>query len=250
MSNEHGSWIMKGLGWYDPYRIRTWQELVNWINEVGFLPFFANDIPGFSAEEHVSPDFWWTGDRDQDPWEWREIIAESGQVAYGKFFDGKAGFISLDWLPVFANYRRDGYDFDAAFEDGLVQRRMKKLMDCFFDENNEEAEPAEARIFPGFELKPMAGFGKTGFKNFSGCITELQMQTYLVVVDFRRRRNKRGEEYGMPVCYYERPEDKWGYDLVTGAYDETPEDSFQRIMKRAQECFPGGDEAALKKLLK
>ena len=71
-----------------------------------------------------------------------------------------------------------------------------------------------------------------------------------MVVDFRRRRNKRGEEYGMPVCYYERPEDKWGYDLVTGAYDETPEDSFQRIMKRAQECFPGGDEAALKKLLK
>ncbi len=49
---------------------------------------------------------------------------------------------------------------------------------------------------------------------------ELQMQTYLVVVDFRRRRNKQGEEYGMPVCYYEWPEDKWGYDLVTGAYAE------------------------------
>ena len=38
---------------------------------------------GFSAEEHVSPDFWWTGDREQDPWEWREIIAASHEVAYG-----------------------------------------------------------------------------------------------------------------------------------------------------------------------
>ena len=54
----------------------------------------------------------------------------------------------------------------------------------------------------------------------------------------------------MPVCYYERPEDKWGYDLVTGAYDEAPEESFARIMQRAGECFPNGDEAALKKLLK
>ena len=65
---------MKGLGWNNPYRIRTWRELVNWVKEVGFLPLFANDIPGFSVEEHVYPNFWWTGDPEQDPWEWREII--------------------------------------------------------------------------------------------------------------------------------------------------------------------------------
>lgn len=49
MANENGTWIMKGLAWNDPYRIRTWQELVNWVNEVGFLPLFANEIEGFSA---------------------------------------------------------------------------------------------------------------------------------------------------------------------------------------------------------
>ena len=41
MANENGSWIMRGLDWDDPYRIRTWQELVNWINEIGFLPPFC-----------------------------------------------------------------------------------------------------------------------------------------------------------------------------------------------------------------
>ena len=50
MANENGTWIMRGLPWDDPYRIRTWQELVNWVNEIGFLPLFANDITGFSAE--------------------------------------------------------------------------------------------------------------------------------------------------------------------------------------------------------
>ncbi len=61
MANENGEWIMRGLDWNSPYRIRTWQELINWINEVGFLPLFANEVEGFSAEEHISPDYWWTG---------------------------------------------------------------------------------------------------------------------------------------------------------------------------------------------
>ena len=108
MANEGGEWIMKGLDWNDPYRIRSWRELINWINEVGFLPLFANEVPGFSAEEHVSPLFWWTGDPEQDPWVWREIIPSTGEVAYGKFFGGRAGFISREWFPRFANARRDG----------------------------------------------------------------------------------------------------------------------------------------------
>lgn len=87
MAVENGEWVMHGLDWDNPYRIRSYQELINWINEVGFLPLFRNEIEDFSAEEHTSPRFWWTGDREQDPWEWREIIARTGTVAYGKFFN-------------------------------------------------------------------------------------------------------------------------------------------------------------------
>ena len=39
-------------------------------------------------------------------------------------------------------------------------------------------------MYPGFELKPAAGFGKEGYKNFNGCITQLQMQTYLIIRKF------------------------------------------------------------------
>lgn len=42
MANENGTWIMKGLAWDDPYRIRTWQELVNWVNEVGSVSLLTN----------------------------------------------------------------------------------------------------------------------------------------------------------------------------------------------------------------
>ena len=237
MSVENGEWIMKGLDWNDPLRIRTWQELVNWINEIGFLPLFGNEVAGFSAEEHTSARYWWTGNRKEDPWEWREIIAASHEVAYGKFFGNKAGFISLDWLPYFVNCRRDGYDFDARYEDGLASRRAKKIMDFYLGEADGEAIFKDDKIL-STELKKMAGFGKEGEKNYPGVITGLQMQTYLVISDFQRRKNKRGEEYGMAVSIMLPPEAIWGYEKVTAAYSETPGDSWDRIFRHVKEINP------------
>ena len=238
MEVEDGTWIIKGLDWNDPYRIRTWQELINWINEVGFLPLFSNEVEGFSAEEHVSPDYWWTGIRQEDPWEWREMIAASHQVAYGKFFDQRAGFISLEWLPHFVNYRRNGYDFDSRWEDGLANRREKKIMDLLTDRDDDGDVIFPDEQILSTELKKKAGFGKGGEKNFPGIVTGLQMQTYLVITDFHRRVNVL-----LP------PEALWGYETVTAAYNESPAASYDRIIARIKEQFPGADDNGIKKLI-
>ena len=249
MSVENGEWIMKGMDWNDPYRIRTWQELINWINEIGFLPLFGNEVEGFSEEEHTSARYWWTGNRKEDPWEWREIIAASHQVAYGKFFGNKAGFISLEWLPYFVNCRRDGYDFDARYQDGLASRREKKIMDFYLGENAEGDTIYRDDHILSTELKKMAGFGKEGEKNYPGVITGLQMQTYLVIADFERRRNKRGEEYGMAVSILLSPEALWGYDRVTAAYSESPKASWDRIFQQVKKLYPQASDAAIKKVI-
>ena len=120
MGNEAGQWIMYGVDWDDPECIHTVEEATIYINEVGFLPLLKNEIPGFSLEERTVPEYWWCDDSEKDPWMWRTIIARKHDIVYGKFFDKKAGFISRQWLPVYANYRRDGYDFDALYEDGII----------------------------------------------------------------------------------------------------------------------------------
>lgn len=249
MASENGEWIMRGMDWNDPCRIRTWKELVKWIKEVGFLPLFANEVKGFSAEEHVSPNFWWTGDREQDPWEWREIIAASHEAAYGKFFGKKAGFISLEWLPYFANSRRSGYDFDARWEDGRASRREKKIMDFFIGEDEDGDSLFKEIQILSTDLKKQAGFGKGGEKNYQGIITQLQMETYLVISDFRRRENKRGEEYGMAVSILLPPESIWGYDTVTAAYSESPKKSWERQINRIKELYPDADDQSIIHLL-
>lgn len=235
MAIENGEWIMRGLDWDDPSRIQSWEELIDYIDEVGFLPLFKNEIDGFSAEENTSDLYWWSGNPDQDPWEWRKLIARSGRVAYGKFFGKKAGFISKEWFPHFANYRRDGYDFDSRWDEELASMRCKRIMDQF--ETRKE--------IPSFQLKRLAGFGKDGEKNFEGTVTDLQMQSYLLVRDFRRRINKKGLEYGWPVSIYATPEALWGYEHISSAYSFDPAESRRLIYEQVRKNFPEADELEL-----
>lgn len=51
MEKDSGKWIMYGVDWDDPECIHTVDEAIEYINEIGFLPLFRNDIPGFSLEE-------------------------------------------------------------------------------------------------------------------------------------------------------------------------------------------------------
>ena len=240
MEYEQGNFIMHGVTEDSPNRIKTPEELIACVDEQGFLPLFKNKVPGFSLEERTVGYHWWSDDPEKDPWMWREIVADSGQAVYGKFFDKKAGFISLKWFPAFANVRRDGYDFDARWDDEKANIRLKRIMDCF--------ESGEERF--SCELKQLAGFGKGGEKNFEGCLTELQMLTYLVVRDFRCRRNKHGEPYGWPIAVYTPPERRWGEDFVTAGYAEEPARSRERISAHLKSVYPLINDEQIKKLLR
>lgn len=227
MEKQNNSWQINGLQWNDPRCIHTPLELLDYIEKVGFLPLFQNKIKGFSVEGLTATESWWSGDSKADPWLWRIDLVRTGRVAYGKFFDKKAGFIAKDWFPVFSNYRRDGYDFDSLYEEGLAKRRCKLIMDLY--ENH--------AIISSVDMKEKAGFGKNGEKNFNGILTELQMQLYLTVQDFQRKRSKKGVEYGMHIGYYVMPEEKWGYDFVTSCYKEDPKESKAKIVNHMMELY-------------
>ena len=242
MAKEDDVWIMHGADPDDAECIHSVDEAIAYINKVGFLPLFKNDIAGFSLEEHTAAAGWWCEDPEHDPWIWREIIARSGKAAYGKFFDKKAGFISKEWLPYFVNFRRDGYDFDALWDDEKASLRQKKIMDLYAGEN------ADAEYF-SFELKRNAGFGKGKEKGFEGAVTDLQMQTYLCTCDFRRRQNKKGEEYGWRVAVLCTPEHLWGRDHVTNAYEEDPAVSAERILEHVRGMYQAAAPAQIRKVL-
>ena len=100
------------------------------------------------------------------------------------------------------------------------------------------------------ELKQTAGFGKGGEKGFDGAITHLMMQIYLCNCDFRRRKNKKGQEYGWNVAVYTTPEHLWSRDAVTANYREDPGDSWQRIVDHMHDIYPIATEKQIRKVLK
>ena len=231
MKEINGQFIMDCCAPDDPNRLDAPEQLVELLRTVGFLPLFSTAIPHFSVEEHVPDGRWWTWDVD-DPWEWRHVLASHPEIAYGKFFDRKAGFIHKDWFPVFASYRRNGYDFDALCNDELAPHKWKSAMDQFSLDDNLIGKTLPASAIPDERLK-----------------ADLQMRTYLIILDFAQKRSKKGLPYGMHHAVLGTPETKWGYDYVISAYDEGTDAAWERIKGHMNNLYPTADEKALWSLL-
>ena len=220
--------------------IKTIQDLENLIEEWGFLPFFAGRIPGFSVEELAHPSIWWaTG--DFRVWDWKGPAIQDLRCAYGKFFEKKAGFVSREWFPDFANYRRNGYDYEGMIDDELVSYADRRLYGLVA-----ENEPVLSR-----GLKALGNYRKgSGNGSFDTIITRLQMQTFVLVNDFKYNTDRYGREYGWGVAEYATPEWFFGEEEFRAAtYAREPEESFGRICEHLSRLFPGASEAELRKVI-
>ncbi len=220
------------------YELRSAEDIINLVREIGFLPFFMNRIPGFSVEECCPRELWFPDETD-GPWEWKGPVARSGQCLYGKFFGGKAGFVSREWIPDFVNFRRDGYDFDARYDDGLASRKDKNVFDMVFEHG----------ALLSKELKNLCNYRKGGNKGFDTVITRLQMQTYINIADFVYMKDKLGQTYGWGVAEFSTPEAQFGYDFVTSSYRREPAESKERIAAHLKKVLPDVKEDQFSKFL-
>lgn len=223
------------------FYIQTKTDLIQAINKFGFVPFFTNSILGFSIEEHVSQDAWYdSADGSWKVWEWKGPVIKETGCAYGKFFENKAVFISREWFPDFANYRRNGYDFDARYDDDLAAFRDKELFELL-----NAGAPVLSK-----ELKEQGNYRKGGKKGFETIITRLQSQCYVVISDFVYQRDKQGKPYGWGIAEYSTPEKFMGDGFTDRVYERTTEKSYQRILVHLKELLPDADEEDIRKILK
>lgn len=203
------------------------EDVIALLERWGFLPLFKNEIPGFSVEEHTPRELWFQDDAD-GPWEWKGPVIRKSGCAYGKFFRGKAVFISDRWYLDFANFRRDGYDFDARYDDGLAAYRDKTVYDIL----------DERKSLLSKEWRNLWSFGEDGRKGFDTVVTRLQMQGYVVTSDFEYQRDRFGNPYGWGIARYETPEHFFGSPFRENVYERSPEESRERILKHLSDLFP------------
>lgn len=219
--------------------IRTQQDLEDAIEYYGFLPFFSNNIPGFSIEEMCAPEAWFSG--EEGAWEWKGPIARKKKCIYGKFFNKKAGFVSKKWVGDFINYRRDGYDYDARYNDGLVFYKDLEMYNTI----------TEKKQIISINLKDRLNYHKGGQTGFETVINRLMMQGYVCIGDFTYKVDKHGEPYGWGIGIYTTPEELFGYSFIEKGYQRKPEESRDRIIKHLSSVLENSvDQRDINKLIK
>ena len=212
-------------------------ELMEYIHSIGFLPLLSSGIYGFSAEEVVDdecryvvyPDGGW----DWPLWKWKGTIVTEGNCVYGKFFDGKAGFISREWWPDFCNYRRSRRP---APEEGSIEESILMTL-----EEHGSLITRELRAACGFSGPKMRG-------RFDAFVTRLQMATRIVTEDFVYPRDRHNRPYGWGWSLLTTPEQLYGHEACMCHH--TPEESFQRLMAHFKVILPAASEQQILRLLK
>ena len=230
---------------YDFY-VRTKEDLVRAVQAFGIVPYFSTSIPGFSLEEHCAPYALWSDDRN-DTWAWKGPVIQETGCAYGKFFEKKAAYVSREWFIDLANYRRDGYDFDARYDDGLAKFQDKELFELI---------DAKAPVLSK-ELRQDGGYAYSGRwqkvngkKGFDTSLNRLQEQCYVLTSNFVYTIDRKGRQHGWGVAEYSTPEKFMGTEFTGRVYQRSPEESYQRLMEHLISLFPGVSEQSLKKFLK
>ena len=212
-------------------------ELIQLIGDIGFLPLLDSGIRGFSAEEMVDEDCRYVvfpdGGWDWPLWKWKGSIITEGGCVYGKFFRGKAGFISREWWPDFCNYRRSIHPAPAA---GSIEETILLTL--------QEQGSMITR-----ELRAACGFtGKNMRSKFDGYITRLQMASRIVTEDFVYPTDRHGREYGWGWSLLTTPEQLYGHEACTCSRPAT--ESFDRIVSKLREVLPSASDAQLMKMMR
>jgi hypothetical protein len=217
--------------------IYTAVQLMEYIRYVGFLPLLESGIPGFSADALVDDDCRYVvfpdGGWDWPMWKWKGSIITEGNCVYGKFFAGKAGFISREWWPDFCNYRRSK---SAELEEGTIEEAILVKL--------QEKGSLITR-----ELRTACGF--TGSKmrsRFDSYITRLQMDCRIVTQDFVYPIDKQGCEYGWGWSLLTTPENLYGKDSCM--CERTPKESYERMFIHLQGILPNATERQIERLIK
>jgi len=195
----------------------------------GMLPFFANKVTGFSIEELAAPGMLF-GETSEDYgcWEWKGPVICEQTTAYGKFFRKKAGFVSLELLPDFLNYRRSRYPVSPGSTEATILDIIKEhkgitsteLKNIILGNPGKRTKPTDLTDILCAPAKKL--------RSIEGPLQRLQMGGWVLIANFEYKHTSRGNRYGWGIALYSTPEIWFGKEF--GKIERTPDESFRYLV--------------------
>lgn len=229
--------------------IKSYDDFVTTLLDAGFSMGSGNDNGIFSIigwdwnEEppYDTPVRWHTGDMETDPWEWRmRLLDERHDIAYGKLFFKKSGYITKEFYPSFLAARRGERVLEEDYFDGEISSYAKRIYDCF----------SENQVLPVHVLKQLAGFSSEDKSKFDRGLTELQMKLYLTTCGRQQKVSKMGIEHGWSSTVFCTTEHFWGDAVFAEAKTIGKEEAIHKITAQVLELNPTASEKKILKFIK
>ncbi|MFT3983086.1 MAG: hypothetical protein QM697_04225 [Lachnospiraceae bacterium] len=227
-------------------QIMNYNDFVDNLLQAGFTMGGGNSegifslIPWNWEEEppYDTPVQWHTAEPETDPWEWRmRVLDERNDIAYGKIFLKKSGYMTETWAPYFIAARRGNISFEEAYSNGTISNSAKRIYSAVL----------EHKALPLHAIKQLTGFGKEEKSQFDRALVELQMKMYLTMCGRQHKISRQGEEYGWSSTVFCTTEHFWGKSVFEKAVKLNKDEAIKAIM---DQVFVLNPDAELKKALK
>lgn len=181
-------------------------DFLDRVEELGFMAFsdILDGLPSLASE--TPGRIWHTGDRETDPWCWKDIAAEEKRLAFGCILGGNKGFVAKRLYPVFYAAYRPRRSMEERRYDGLVSQAAWDVWRLF--DKYRELDTGEIRRLTGVSKKKG---GRT-----DTAIRELQQNFYITVAGSRQKQDRTGQPYGWHINVYNKVEDWAPSDWLGG----------------------------------
>jgi hypothetical protein len=184
---------LSGSDFMKEYKIRTYEEAIAVIEEIGILPL-APLLPDYPSLNSITPADSWHSDTEFDPWAWRTRFSVDGVAAYGKFLKKKSVLISRDWFPHVRAILGSNDSIKQRYDSGLVSREALHLYGII-----EEEPGIDTRL-----LRTKAGMKeKEKKKAFDAALIELQGTLDIAVSGIKEKQDEQGEKNGWSSTSFE-----------------------------------------------
>lgn len=228
--------------------IRKYEDFVEALLDCGFSMGGSNSEGVFAlitwgwkeAPPYETPVCWHTEDPETDPWEWRmRVLDERNDIAYGKLFFKKSGYITREWYPYFLAARRGRTTLAEAYGEGTISREAKRIYEVIRSEG----------ALPVHEIKRLGSFSKEDNSRFDRGLTELQMKLYLTMCGRQQKLSQEGAAYGWSSNVLCTTEEFWGREPFDEAAGIRRQDAIAEIEGQIFKLNPDADKKKAAKFI-
>ena len=211
--------------------VRTYDEFLGALNELGFLLFAGNSTGMLKLSDITGPGAWFQGG-ENDPWGWRKRLCEERDGIYARVLGGQTFLISWKWYPKFLAAYRQCETLEERYAAGGVSGAVWRMYELFEERHALARHELTGRFTRAEVTKGLNILQQEMYITISGEVQKLS-------VDFR--------PVGWPSMEFTRVED-WASEALRDSEALDGAQMRREIRIRAGEISPGAEQEALNRL--